>query len=71
MNDKPCAKKPRTIYTPQQICYLEEQFTKEEFPNKGKRKVIADYLNISEHHVQVGPTLVTIKFSQMLCMRLI
>ena len=51
MADK--TKKQRTIYSPQQVCYLEEKFGEQNFPNKVERKKIADYLQISEQHVQV------------------
>jgi len=47
------AKKTRTSYTPRQVCYLEEKFTEDDFPSKSKRKDIASFLNLSEHHVQV------------------
>ena len=46
-------KKQRTIYTPQQVCYLEEKFSEQDFPNKIERKRIADILQLSEQHVQV------------------
>ncbi len=59
MNGKANNKKPRTIYAPQQVCYLEEKFAEQDFPNRTKRKMFAEYLHLSESHVQVSYTVGT------------
>ncbi len=54
MNGKDNCKKPRTIYAPQQVCYLEEKFAEQDFPNRTQRKMFAEHLHLSENHVQVS-----------------
>lgn len=50
------AKKPRTVFTPKQLLHLEEEFLKNQFPNMEQRKRIAKELDLTQQHIQVGPS---------------
>lgn len=43
----------RTVFTPQQLYYLEERFVENQFPDTDQRERIASHLNLTPHHVQV------------------
>lgn len=43
----------RTIFTPQQLFYLEEKFVEDQFPDAEQRERIASHVNLTSHHVQV------------------
>ena len=43
----------RTIFTPQQLYYLEERFVQNQFPDADQRERIASHLNLTSQHVQV------------------
>lgn len=45
--------KSRTMYSPHQVCFLEERFVEQDFPNKKQREDIAKKIEMTEHHVQV------------------
>lgn len=47
------SKKSRTQFTPQQMLYLEEQYSKCAFPKQGEREKIAKHLSLSQQVVQV------------------
>ncbi|CAI8041317.1 Homeobox protein goosecoid-2, partial [Geodia barretti] len=47
------SKKPRTIFTPKQLLYLEEEFAKNQFPNMETRKKMAKTLDLTQQHIQV------------------
>ena len=46
-------KKPRTVFTPKQLLYLEEEFSGNQFPNMEQRKKIAKTLDLTQQHIQV------------------
>ena len=46
-------KKPRTVFTPKQLLYLEEEFLKNQFPNMEQRRNIAKALDLTQQHIQV------------------
>ena len=46
-------KKPRTVFSPKQLLYLEEEFLKNQFPNMEHRKKIAKHLDLTQQHIQV------------------
>lgn len=48
------SKKPRTQFTPKQLCHLEEIFEKNRFPNAKERGAIAKELNLTLNHIQVS-----------------
>ena len=43
----------RTVFTPQQLYYLEERFVENQFPDADQRERIATHLNLTSQHVQV------------------
>ena len=47
------SKKPRTVFSPKQLLYLEEEFLKNQFPNMEQRKKIAKTLDLTQQHIQV------------------
>ena len=43
----------RTVFTPQQLYYLEERFVENQFPDADQRERIASHLNLTSQHIQV------------------
>ena len=43
----------RTVFTPQQLYYLEEKFVENQFPDADQRERIASHLNLTLQHIQV------------------
>ena len=43
----------RTVFTPQQLYYLEERFLENQFPDADQRELIATHLNLTSQHIQV------------------
>ena len=43
----------RTVFTPQQLYYLEERFVENQFPDADQREKIATHLNLTSQHIQV------------------
>lgn len=43
----------RTVFTPQQLYYLEERFVENQFPDADQRETIASHLNLTSQHIQV------------------
>ena len=46
-------KKTRVVFSPKQLCLLEEHFAANNFPKATERKEIASKLNVSPHSIQV------------------
>ncbi len=49
----------RTVFTPQQLYYLEERFVENQFPDADQRETIAAHLNLTSQHIQVLLIIIT------------
>ena len=56
-SDSVYVKTPKTVFTPKQLCYLEEMFYKKQFPDSKEKLQIAKHLNLTFRNVQVNITI--------------
>jgi len=49
-------RRPRTVYTPDQLASMESVFTCNQHPDINSREALADALNLTEAHIRVSYT---------------